>query len=223
MARAGESGGEQPIETYVDQVAERLLAATDPKGSPDEATQRLLAEGLAAAARAERELALLRGKVSWLKERAVRDEATDLLNHRGFMEALRRCLARARRYGETGALLIVDINDYTSVIEVHGRTAGDYMLAAIGNILRTRFREVDYMARIDTGRFAVLLTLTGHEDAKRRAEMLEEHLNGLVVPWKGYEIPVRTHLGITHFGQHDSTEDVLLRVEADIETRHLAE
>ena len=172
-----------------------------------------------ATARVERELALLRGRVSWLEERAVRDEITDLLNNRGFMEALRRCLARARRYGEPGALLFLDIDDYATVIEAHGETAGDYMLAAIANILRTRFREVDYMARVDVDRFAVLLTLTGREDAKRRAEVLEEYLNALVVPWQGCEIPVRTNLGITHFGQHDSTEDVLQNVEADLEAR----
>lgn len=219
VARGAETGGDTLIEAYVDRVAERLLAAADPEAAGDDATTRVLAEGLAATARAERELALLRGKVAWLMERAVRDEVTDLLNHRGFMEALHRCLGRARRYGEPGALLFLDIDDYTTVLEAHGGTAGDYMLAAIANILRTRFREVDYMARIDTGRFAVLLTLADREDAKRRAGMLEDYLNGLVVPWRGCEIPVRTTMAITHFGQHDSTDDVVRRVEADLEAR----
>lgn len=219
VARAGESGVEKPLQAYVDQVAQRLLAAVDPKAAGDDATRRLVAEAVAAEARAERDMELLRGKVSWLRERAVRDDVTELLNHRGFMEALRQCLARSRRYGEPGALLILEIDDYLLTIKAHGGTAGDYMLAAIANILRTRFREVDYMARVEAGRFAVVLTMADREDAKRRAEILADYMNGLVVPWQGYEIPVRTNMGVTHFGQHDSTDDVLHRVEADLEAR----
>lgn len=157
---------------------------------------------------------------AWLEARSVRDDVTDLLNRRGLMEALRRCLARAARYGEPGALLFIDIDDCPAAAAAHGETATDYMLAAIANILRTRFREVDDMARVDAGRFAILLTMAGREDAIGRAGMLEDYLNRLAVPWRGREIPVRATIGIAHFDPQDSAGDVVDRAEADLESRN---
>jgi diguanylate cyclase (GGDEF)-like protein len=206
-------------EDRLQETAKELMAALDPAASSEESVRRMLEDALARALRAEAALEETERRMEWLNSQNMHDEVTGLLNRRGFREALRRGLARSRRYGETGALLLVELGGYEQIVEDSGREAADYMLTAIANILNTRFREVDYVARLNDGRFAVQLLLIGQEDARRRAAMLKGYLDELVVPWQGKDIPVGVRLALAFYGQQDSADDLLERAEAELEER----
>lgn len=206
-------------EGRLEETAKALMAALDPSIPADESVQRMLEDALSRALRAEEALAEAERRMEWLNAQNIHDEVTGLLNRQGFRDALRRSLARARRYGETGALLLVEYGSYEAIAEENGREAADYTLTAIGNILKTRFREVDYVARLGDGRFAIQLILIGQEDARRRAAMLKGYLDELVVPWGDKDIPVNVRLGLANYGQQDSPDDLLERAEAELEER----
>jgi len=195
------------------------LVAVDPDASCDDSMHHTMEATLARALRAEESLARAEQRLEWLESRNVQDEATGLLNRRGFRDGLRRGVARARRYGETGALLLLDLIRYEGIVEEHGAGAGDYTLTAIANILQIRFRDVDYVARLESGRFAVQLVLIGEEDARRRAATLKGYLDELEVPWQGVDIPIQVRIGLVHYGQNDMAEDLLERAEAELEER----
>lgn len=206
-------------EERLQETASSLIAALDSSLSADESVQRMLEDALSRALRAEEALAEAERRIEWYDSQNIHDETTGLLNRRGFREALHRSLARSRRYGETGALMLVEYGAYEQTAEEFGREAADYSLTAIANILKTRFREVDYVARLGGGRFAVQLVLIGQEDARRRAAMLKGYLDELVVPWGDKDIPVGVRLGLAYYGQQDSTDDILERAEAELEER----
>lgn len=200
------------------------LAVTAPESNPiDDLTEveakRQLAEALDRAARAERELAAERDLVEGLLAHATFDEETGLLNRRGFEDGLLRSLARARRYGEVGALMLVDLVNLADIVAEHGQAAGSYVLTAMATVLRGRFREVDYIARIERGRFALLLPVISQEDARRRAAMLKSQIAKQTVSWQGRDLSVEARLGLVHYGQRDAAEDLLERVEAELEER----
>lgn len=203
----------------LDRAAADLLAAIGPDSSGGETARRLLAEIVERARRAEQTLAAERERAVRLEEYATVDDVTGLLNRRGFEDGLRRSLARARRYGEVGALILVDLVCLADVTETHGASAGEFMLSAIATMLRGRFREVDYVARLERGRFALLLPVISQEDARRRAAMLKSQLVRLAVPWHGRDLAVEVRLGLVHYGQRDAVEDLLERVEAELEER----
>lgn len=207
------------LKAYIDRIAEKLLSTVDPEAPADGELRRMLADALAAAARMEQALDAERSRCDWLTTQVVQDEASGLLNRRGFSDALHRCLARGRRYNETGALMLIDLTGLSDINEKHESAAGDYALSALANILRSRFREVDYLARLDGGRFAVLLLMISPEDARRRAAMLKSHLTRLTVPWDGQELPLSTRIGLVTYGQRDAAEDLLERAEAELEER----
>lgn len=207
------------LATYVDRIAEKLLSTVDPEAPTDGELRRLLADALAAAARMEQALDAERSRCDWLMTQVTQDETTGLLNRRGFSDALYRCLARGRRYNETGALMLVDLPGLSEVNRKFGPAAGDYALSALANILRSRFREVDYVARLDGGRFAALLLMISPDDARRRAAMLKSHLGRLTVPWDGQELPLSVQIGLVNYGQRDAVEDLLERAEAELEKR----
>jgi len=194
-------------------------AAAAPQEPGGRAARPTTDEALARAARAEERLVRAERRIEWLESRNVSDEVTGLLNRRGLNDALERALARARRYGETGSLLLVDLLRHEALVEERGVAAGDYVLAAVGNILHRHFREVDYVARLEGGRFAVLLLQISDEDSHRRAIMLKEHLAEVTVPWDGEDIAIHVRAGVVCYAQNDGAEDLLERGEAELEER----
>jgi len=198
---------------------EKLLASIDPQAPEVEAVRRVVEDALGRVEQAEERFTRAERRIEWLESRNVCDEVTGLLNRRGFGDALHRGMARARRYGETGALLLLDLPRQEEVVEAHGAGAGDYVLTAVANILLRRFREVDYIARLEGGRFAVLLVQIAQDDARRRAAMLKGHLDEVAVPWHGADIAIHARVGLFYYAQNDIAEDLLERAEAELEER----
>ena len=203
----------------VAEILDRLMEGMAPDSPADETMRRMLENAMDRAARAEEALEAAERRLDWLEKRNIHDEVTGLLNRRGLRNALRHDLSRARRYGDTGALMLMDIMQLDSIREEHGGDAANYVLTAIGNILQTRFREVDRIGWLEGGRFAIAMTLIGQEDARKRAAMLKGYLDEVEVPWQGRYIPIKVRVGLAFYGQRDAVEDLLERAEAELEER----
>lgn len=201
------------------EIFERLMEGMDPDSPADETMRRMMENALARAAAAEDSLEAAERRLHWLETRNIFDETTGLLNRRGLKDALHHDLARARRYGDTGALMLVDIVGFDMVQEQQGADAAKYILTAVANILQTRFREVDRIGWLEDGRFAIALTLIGHEDARKRAAMLKGSLDEVEVPWNGKRLAVKVRIGLAFYGQRDAVEDLLERAEAELHER----
>jgi diguanylate cyclase (GGDEF)-like protein len=214
-----ETEGESARQGRVEAILDRLMEGMDPSSPADETVRRMLENALARAAAAEEALDANRQRLEWLESRNNWDDVTGLLNRRGLREALGHDLARARRYGDTGALVLVDIVQLEAVREEHGKDAANYVLTAIGNILQTRFREIDRVGFLEDGRFAIALTLIAREDARKRAAMLKGYLDEVEVPWRGCNIPIKVRIGLAFYGQRDAVSDLLERAEAELEER----
>jgi diguanylate cyclase (GGDEF)-like protein/PAS domain S-box-containing protein len=85
------------------------------------------------------------------------DPLTGLRNRRLFGHDLKLQVARSRRYGEVAGLMIIDVDAFRRVNDMHGEQAGDRALEAIARALTRRLRETDLIARVGLDQFAVLL------------------------------------------------------------------
>jgi diguanylate cyclase (GGDEF)-like protein len=109
-----------------------------------------------------------------LRDLTDRDPLTGLLHRRRFEEELERHLARGRRYGMAGALIVLDLNDFKTVNEEHGPRAGDRVLIVVADALANRLRETDVLARVGGNQFAVLLPEAKPHEAERVSQALED-------------------------------------------------
>ena len=211
--------GDARPETRVAKILDQLMEGLDQDSPADQTMRRMLENAMARAARAEEALEAAERRLEWLDSRNIQDEVTGLLNRRGLEQAVGHDLARARRYGDTGALVLLDIMQLDSVREENGGNAANYVLTAVGNILHTRFREVDRVSWLEGGRFAIALTLISREDTCKRAAMLKDYLDEVAVPWQGRDIAIKVRIGLAFYGQRDTVEDLLERAEAELEER----
>lgn len=92
-----------------------------------------------------------------LERMTLTDPLTDLLNRRGLQQTLTREVSRIGRFGESVAVLLVDIDDFKQVNERLGHAVGDVALKELARRIRGSVRGVDCIGRIGGDEFMILL------------------------------------------------------------------
>lgn len=109
------------------------------------------------------------------------DSKTALLNMRGWREAAAKELARADRSSADVGLLMVDLDHFKQINDTWGHPAGDDMLIAVADVLRTETRPTDVVGRFGGEEFVVLLPDTDLAAARVAAERIRQRVAELTV------------------------------------------
>jgi diguanylate cyclase (GGDEF)-like protein len=158
-----------------------------------------------------------------LQHNAFHDALTGLANRALFADRLEHALARTDRLASPVAVLFVDLDDFKAVNDGSGHAAGDELLTAVAQRLRTVLRPSDTVARLGGDEFAVLIEDAAHlGEAQAAADRV---LAALAEPFPAVdgkstgetagEVRISASIGIATgaAGQHDVAE--LLR-HADV-------
>ncbi|AEB10784.1 bifunctional diguanylate cyclase/phosphodiesterase [Marinithermus hydrothermalis] len=145
-----------------------------------------------------------------VEQLAYYDPLTQLANRRFLQERAQQAITHARRYGESLALLYLDLDRFKQVNDSLGHEAGDELLAQVAARLRRFVRESDTLARLGGDEFVLLLTEAGQEEASRSAERL---VKALRQPFsvRGHTVSVEVSIGIALYPQDGSTFETLMR------------
>ena len=119
-----------------------------------------------------------------LNDARVRDPLTGLHNRRFMLEQLDRLNARAKRYGNTFSLALIDLDHFKSVNDTYGHEAADRVLCSLADLIRDDLRDADISARYGEEEFMVLLPETDMEDAvntinRLRQRFTESRVDGI--------------------------------------------
>ena len=101
-----------------------------------------------------------------LRDQAMLDPLTGLLNRRGWSEPASQVFAHALRHNHPLALLSLDLDHFKQINDTHGHEAGDTALSLVGEILRAHRRAGDLIARMGGEEFCVLLLMADLEAGK---------------------------------------------------------
>ena len=147
-----------------------------------------------------------------MREQAIRDELTGVHNRRHFVAVAEHELERARRHGTALALVMLDIDHFKSVNDLHGHPTGDAALRAVGAMLGATTRVGDLACRLGGEEFAVLLPGMGHEGAMERAEKWRASLAGMPIPTDGSALRLTASFGVATFPLEADTLVGLMKV-----------
>ena len=95
--------------------------------------------------------------IDGLCDLSQRDALTGLANRRHFSSVLEREIDRVARSGDAALLLMLDIDHFKKVNDVHGHLAGDRVLQAVARRLLECVRPMDTVVRYGGEEFAVVL------------------------------------------------------------------
>jgi diguanylate cyclase (GGDEF)-like protein len=151
-----------------------------------------------------------------LQEQAISDPLTGLYNRRYLSEFLPRELSRSGRNATPVAVMLIDLDHFKRVNDSFGHEAGDIVLRAVGNLLKSNVRGSDIACRYGGEEFALILPETGADSAVRRAEDIRRAIAALQLSHAGKPIGrVTASFGIALFPDQSHDTDDLLRV-ADV-------
>jgi len=150
--------------------------------------------------------------IDQLKESAVTDGLTGLINHKSFIERVSVEFNRAERYGSELSLMMVDVDTFKEVNDTLGHVAGDKVLKSIAEVIKSNIRQSDLAARYGGDEFALILPETNLEKAYRVGEKLRRKVEGNLVSIKpGVDAKVTLSIGISSYQPSMSDSTALIQ------------
>lgn len=147
--------------------------------------------------------------VAW---QASHDALTGIINRREFERRMHKLLQRMD--GATTklhTLLYIDIDKFKFINDTYGHAAGDHALRTLTDVLRTRIRGADTLARIGGDEFCALLYSCSAERARALGEGLRSAIDQHKFTWADIQLPVSISVGLVEIGPELRTTGDLLR------------
>src|SRR5205085_1469319 len=116
-----------------------------------------------------------------------------------------------RRYGDGGAIAVVDLDRFKEINDVWGHAAGDETLIRVHRALRARLRSTDVLGRIGGDEFAAVILHVGEEEAARVADELRAAVAGVSAELtaEGRRNRLAASVGIAALDAADDVETVI--------------
>lgn len=149
-----------------------------------------------------------------LKELAIRDGLTGLYNRRHLLELSHDEVLRAKRYGHSISLILIDLDQFKQINDTYGHLVGDEVLRSAAERLGKGLRSFDIFGRYGGEEFVVVLPETSPDKGCTMAERLRSLLEDHDITHSGYVISVTASFGVSGFenDQPDVNLDTLLQL-----------
>jgi diguanylate cyclase (GGDEF)-like protein len=131
-----------------------------------------------------------------LREQALTDHKTGLLNSRGIDQPARAEFARARRLGRPLSVLLCDVDNLREINNSVGHLEGDAALAVVASAFRAELRAYDLCARFGGDEFLVVLPETDEEEAVTVARRIQAWLEQNPLPTSEGKLAVGISIGV---------------------------
>jgi diguanylate cyclase (GGDEF)-like protein len=135
----------------------------------------------------------------------------------GLEEEFQRCRAQALRRSELTILMLLDVDHFKRVNDVHGHATGDLALQHIANLLRSHCRTDEPLFRFGGEEFIALVQVPYREMAFGAADRLLQVLrdNPLRLP-DGHMLSLRVSAGLAEVRHEESLAQALARADRSL-------
>jgi diguanylate cyclase (GGDEF)-like protein len=140
-----------------------------------------------------------------LRHAARTDVKTGLLNIAAWTEYANAMLSRSARHGRSVAVMVIDIDRFKRINDIHGHLVGDEVLIAVAACLRRDLRGHDGLGRFGGDEFVVILDEVDLAMAEVIGNRLRTSLSALHV---GDDVSLSVSIGLAHEGAEAQSSDV---------------
>jgi diguanylate cyclase (GGDEF)-like protein len=144
---------------------------------------------------------------------AMRDPLTGTGNRMAMDQTLSRETELARRHKHPLSLLMLDIDHFKQVNDLHGHAMGDEVLIAVADAIKSQLRNVDMVFRFGGEEFLIVLSNTCREAAALVGERLRHAALRLTYPKPENSIALTVSLGCATLLPAESADSLLRRAD----------
>jgi diguanylate cyclase (GGDEF)-like protein/PAS domain S-box-containing protein len=144
---------------------------------------------------------------------ATHDSMTGLANRSLALERLRSAIGRAERNRQHVAVLLVDLDEFKPINDVHGHAVGDQVLVDVANRLLECARPGDIVARLAGDEFVVLCEQL--QDPIHIGALADRIVESLRRPLQigPHLLRVSASVGVATSADHDNAEQLLANAD----------
>jgi diguanylate cyclase (GGDEF)-like protein len=144
----------------------------------------------------ELQSALLRSREQ-LRDMAMRDGLTGLLNRGAIVNALESEILRVEHDRHDTAVVLADLDRFKAINDTHGHLAGDHVLREAAERLSGAVRGSDYVGRYGGEEFLLVLPVCPATNAMTLTHRILERFRDMPFAMGAGNLPVRVSLGVT--------------------------
>ncbi len=131
-----------------------------------------------------------------LQELVDIDDLTGLYNMRSIYQRLEGEIARCKRYSRAIGVIMLDMDHFKSVNDTNDHLFGSFVLAEVGQLIKSNIRQVDFAARYGGDEFLIALSETSVDGARRFAERLLKVIAGYEFVKDGNRMHLTASMGV---------------------------
>lgn len=156
----------------------------------------------------------LRESEARYQELCIVDDLTRLYNSRHFYDKLKMEIDRVDRYGETLALMLIDMDNFKQFNDTYGHIEGDNVLIRLAQVIRRCLRKTDTAFRYGGEEFVVLMPVTTCEEGIVTAERIQAELKREdFSPFPGEKVNVTVSIGVAEYEKEKDMKAFVSRVD----------
>lgn len=145
---------------------------------------------------------------------ALRDPLTGTGNRIAMDQTLQREIELSRRHLQPLSVLMLDIDHFKQVNDIHGHSTGDDVLKAVAASIKHQLRNVDMVFRYGGEEFLILLSNTSREAAAMVGERLRFAVQSEEYLADAHTILLTVSLGCSTLLPGESAESLLRRADS---------
>jgi diguanylate cyclase (GGDEF)-like protein len=146
-----------------------------------------------------------------LERLSYEDALTGIANRRRFEQQLSVALADGKRPHHPLCLALLDLDNFKQINDVHSHAAGDEVLKAVAQAMKSVVRASDLPARFGGDEFVVLFPHTQAETAHQICDRIQAQVAQLHWPGRSSPLRVTLSIGIAQAAEGDTPADLLHR------------
>jgi len=144
---------------------------------------------------------------------ATTDQLTELPNRHGFNLLAGQAIQEARRSASPLCALMLDLDNFKQLNDIHGHLAGDEVLHGFARKLSSAVRQADIICRWGGEEFILLLKDTSLEQARELGEKIRLLTEQSRFHYNGTELRVTTSIGLAQLHADDALEALIARTD----------
>ena len=145
-----------------------------------------------------------------LRDMSLTDQLTGLPNRRNFEDHLSRLISASSRRSIPFSILFIDVDDLKVFNDKYGHQAGDDLLKAVGDALRSAVRAEDAVYRYGGDEFVVLLQGLNAESSLEVAKRARLAAHKTAIKGRRDHAKGQVSIGIASYPQHGTESEELI-------------